>query len=54
MYAQLPPKHLAIDVLRSVIEAIQVHGIFLAREYIMDRVDEQYIAGAGDYRSNPC
>ena len=54
IYAQLPPKHLAIDVLRSVNEAIQVHGIFLAREDIMDRANEQYIAGAGDYRSDPC
>ncbi|KAF7671268.1 hypothetical protein GT037_010593 [Alternaria burnsii] len=54
IYAQLPPKHLAMDVLRSVNEAIQVHGIFLAREDIMDRADEQYIAGAGDYRSDPC
>ncbi|OWY50318.1 fungal specific transcription factor [Alternaria alternata] len=53
-YAQLPPKHLAIDVLRSVTESIQVHGIFLAREDIMKRVDEQYITGAGDYRSSPC
>lgn len=54
IYAQLPPKHLAIDVLHSVTESIQVHGIFLAREDIMNRVNEQYIAGAGDYRSNPC
>jgi len=54
IHAQLLPKHLAIDVLCSVTEAIQVHGIFLAREDIMNRVDEQYIAGASDYRSNPC
>lgn len=53
VFTQLPPQHLAVDLLEPVAEEIQLHGVFLAKEDFLSRVDEQYNAGLDNCHSDP-
>lgn len=50
----LPPKILAVNLLRPRVEDIQLHGIFLPTKDVLTRLDEQYTDDPNDAQRDPC
>ncbi|RYO62299.1 hypothetical protein AA0116_g5135 [Alternaria tenuissima] len=52
-FTSLPPEGHAVELIRPVIEEVQLHGVFLTTENVLKQLIEQYRAGVDECSSDP-
>jgi hypothetical protein len=52
-FTSLPPEDHAVELIRPVIEEVQLHGVFLTTEDVLKQLVEQYRAGVDECSSDP-
>jgi hypothetical protein len=52
-FTSLPPEDHAVELIRPVIEEVQLHGVFLTTEDVLKQLIEQYRAGVDECSSDP-
>jgi hypothetical protein len=52
-FISLPPEDHAVELIRPVIEEVQLHGVFLTTEDVLKQLIEQYRSGVDECSSDP-